>query len=135
MLGHFGGHRNSSAATALGVFFVPVLFVLVERIAKRSLCVAVAPAPVLEEGTRLMRVESERLSASVAFFNGLQRGPQVLRRPAIKPPTDFVCRATNNCELRGQIWPGGTCSRILFYKGLIREALKNNYDLANSIGP
>ena len=39
-----------SAATALGVFFVPVLFVLVERIAKKKPRVAVAPAPVLEEG-------------------------------------------------------------------------------------
>jgi multidrug efflux pump len=39
-----------SAATALGVFFVPVLFVLVERIAKKKPRVAVAPAAVLEEG-------------------------------------------------------------------------------------
>jgi hydrophobic/amphiphilic exporter-1 (mainly G- bacteria), HAE1 family len=37
-----------SAATALGVFFVPVLFVLVERIAKKKPRVAVAPAAVLE---------------------------------------------------------------------------------------
>jgi HAE1 family hydrophobic/amphiphilic exporter-1 len=39
-----------SAASALGIFFVPVLFVLVERIAKKKSRVAVAPAAVLEEG-------------------------------------------------------------------------------------
>jgi len=39
-----------SAATALGIFFVPVLFVLVERIAKKKPQVAVAQPAVLEGG-------------------------------------------------------------------------------------
>jgi hypothetical protein len=39
-----------SAASALGIFFVPVLFVLVERIAKKKPRVTVAQAAVLEEG-------------------------------------------------------------------------------------
>jgi hydrophobic/amphiphilic exporter-1 (mainly G- bacteria), HAE1 family len=39
-----------SAATALGVFFVPVLFVVVERIAKKKPHVAVPQPAVLEGG-------------------------------------------------------------------------------------
>jgi hypothetical protein len=39
-----------SAASAIGIFFVPVLFVLVERIAKKKPHVEPAPSPVLEGG-------------------------------------------------------------------------------------
>ncbi|HET6931247.1 MAG TPA: multidrug efflux RND transporter permease subunit [Candidatus Acidoferrum sp.] len=39
-----------SAASALGIFFVPVLFVIVERIAKKKAHVAAVPSPALEGG-------------------------------------------------------------------------------------
>jgi len=39
-----------SAASALGIFFVPVLFVIIERIAKKKVHVAVAQPAVLEGG-------------------------------------------------------------------------------------
>jgi len=39
-----------SAASAIGIFFVPVLFVLVERIAKKKPHIEPAHAPVLEGG-------------------------------------------------------------------------------------
>jgi hypothetical protein len=39
-----------SAASALGIFFVPVLFVIVERIAKKKAHVEVPQTAVLEGG-------------------------------------------------------------------------------------
>jgi hypothetical protein len=39
-----------SAASALGIFFVPVLFVIVERIAKKKAHVAVVQPAALEGG-------------------------------------------------------------------------------------
>ena len=115
-----------SAATILGIFLVPVLFVVVERIAKKKPQAGSDQTCSTRRRSRLMRmlivVALLPFSLVGATSDQNTRDRHSIRRPPSIPKSKH--RAILPPILRG-----GNSSRIQMLQSLIREAFANNYDL------
>jgi len=118
-----------TAATILGVFLVPVLYVVVERIAGKEKKEAVGiPRTAGTRGrTRLMR-KIIAVALLPVLFNGLRGWPQVCA-PSNPAPGQLLrpsSRQTANSAADLAWWD---LFKDPVLQDLIREALKSNYDL------
>jgi len=120
-----------TAATVLGVFLVPVLYVVVERIAGKGEKVRLRTftgSAALQGGHDWMRkIHRRRLSPHSLFARLATLGPKYVRPQSSHPRIFTPSNRPTAASAADMAWWDLFKDPVL--QDLIREALKNNYDL------
>ena len=123
-------------ASTVGLFFIPMLYVLIQRGAylvtgnKTAIQGTVVPAePALQGGTSRDAPQSCSSSVWLQRLTGCTVGPNY-KRPDVPAPPQFRAGGSNSPHKhRSATSSGSTSSRIEVLRDLINEALQANYDI------